>query len=863
MMRKIYLFFLVLAISTASMTLTVVPPGQLQPYINGVFPTKTPGFTGSWTLGEVPLTVDIPSPLKMIELAGTDDILVLSKRGEVYRVSEDGSDVNVVLDIRDRNFKLGDSGATGFALHPQFSDPSALGSKYLYVFYRYKPDVEEWSENGYNRLSRFTWDPGMGVFDANSELILIQQFDRGVWHNGGAMAFGPEDGFLYLTLGDEGMDAHQAASTQRLDGGLFNGMLRIDVDNDPQKSQPIRRQPLSNASPPNGWPSTYSQGYGIPKDNPWISESGEYLDEFFSIGLRSPYTMHIDAVTGQIWVADVGSSKREEVNLIKKADNHQWPFMEGSLASEIHNRPADLIGNEQGPYFEYDRSLGSCIVGGGVYRGDLFPSLKGQYLFADYIQNNIMSISAEISTDPNVLISEIAAQPVELPLEAKIAGVHIMSDGNVYFTMIGENHDVPGKILKLEQTTFVPDPPSKLSELGVFTDLNTLEVIPGVVPYTVNSPLWSDGAEKKRWIALPNDGVFDDESEQIVFSKEHDWKFPEGTVFIKQFDLPTELDGSGELTRLETRFFVIGEDGDAYGLTYRWNEEGTEAYLITREETREIEISEGGEFLYFQKLDFPSRAQCMTCHNRNAKLVLGLKTHQLNGEMYYPHLDRTMNQLTFMNESGMFTEKQANITSNIRSYSIVEEEGSLETKVRSYLDANCSSCHRDGGIPDVYLDFRFNSSQNIKNYLNFPTASHASSAGGKVIVAGEHEQSELWIRDASEEDNMMPPLGRNFVDGAYVDSLARWIDGLEELSAPDHDLIIFPNPSPGWLGIRINEAWEGPFDISLHTINGHLTLQTTSEVHFLYLDLAGYPAGSYVATVSNGAQRQRTKFVTY
>ena len=114
--------------------------------------------------------------------------------------------------------------------------------------------------------------------------------------------------------------------------GLFAGVLRIDVDRDPARSHPIRRQPVDAEAPPSGWPASFTQGYFIPDDNPWQSPDGSRLEEFWAIGARSPYRLTIDRPTGEIWVGDVGQSLEEEINRIERGANYQWPFREGAKA---------------------------------------------------------------------------------------------------------------------------------------------------------------------------------------------------------------------------------------------------------------------------------------------------------------------------------------------------------------------------------------------------------------------------------------------------------------------------------------------------------------------------------------------------
>jgi len=242
------------------------------------------------------------------------------------------------------------------------------------------------------RLSRFTINATLDWIDPASEFVLIQQYDRHGWHNGGGMFFGP-DGFLYLTSGDEGGSNDQYESGQKIDLGLFGGVLRIDVDQNPALGHPIRRQPQNPADPPAGWPDSFSQGYFIPDDNPWLDLGGSILEEFWAIGLRSPHRMTHDPVTDTVWIGDVGQGSREEISVAYAGANLQWPYREGSIAGP-KAMPDPLIGIDQPPVYDYPRNTGVCVIGGFVYRGAKWAAdLEGKYIFGDHGVRNVWTLT--------------------------------------------------------------------------------------------------------------------------------------------------------------------------------------------------------------------------------------------------------------------------------------------------------------------------------------------------------------------------------------------------------------------------------------------------------------------------------------
>ncbi len=845
------LVFMISVFSTSSLLVRPVsPPGSIGPYANGIFSSKVPGEASSWELEDYMPDLTVASPLRIISLPNSSDILVLSKIGEVWRISSKDQTKELVLDIKDRSVKKGEAGSTGIALHPQFGMANAADKQHLFVFYRSKPEPDVWGLRGVNRLSKFTWDEVTNTFDKNSEEILIQQYDRHSWHNGGGMFFGA-DGFLYLSVGDEGGAEFQAESNQRLDGGFFGGVLRIDVDNDPSRSHPIRRQPIFYEVPPSefdGW-ETFSQGYSIPNDNPWLSPDSTHLEEFYAIGVRSPYSLTYDRENDQVWLADVGSNIAEEVNKIDRGDNLQWPYMEGDTERPEHQRPDNLIGKEKGVFFKYGRDVGLCIIGGGVYRGTAFPNLNGKYIFADYSQDKLMALSntdGDTAVSYSVLISGFSSLDTELPETPGITGIFPQPDGEVLITITGKDFFQPSKIVRLKQKGYLSDPPALLSELGIFDNLDNLEPIQGFIPYSVNAPLWSDRAVKKRWIAIPNDGHYDSPEEQIHFESLKDWQFPEGTVFIKHFDLPTTTNSDGPTRRLETRFFIKGEDQIAYGLTYIWNEEGTDALLNGGGTSKNFPIYEDGEIAFTQTWKYPGRDQCMTCHNSNANFVLGVKAHQLNGELFYPDINQTVNQLTYLNDLNIFDKRIGRPENYSRAHHIDDENIDLGVRVRSYLDSNCSSCHRPGAHPNVTMDLRFTTPLELQEIINASTNSEESPANQKIVKPGSHATSELWIRDASLSSNRMPPLSRKILDQNYLDKLAEWIDGLSENAGKKDQFFIYPNPGFGHLVIQLPKAWEPPLQLALFSMNGQLMNEFEMDTHVTNMDFSTYPPGIYL-----------------
>ncbi len=840
-------------------TSTAQPDYQTAPFFNHTFPETTPG--ASWDVEDYLPNIIIPSPLKMLDVPGENELFILGKIGEVWKVNLEDKSQTLVLDIKDRCMKQGEGGAVGMAIHPQFNVEGS--HNFIYIYYRYKPNPDTYDNKGFNRLSKFSWDDTQNIFPDDSEEILIQQYDRHLWHNGGALFFDNE-GYLFVTVGDEGnsstLDILQ--STQRIGQGFFSGILRIDVDKDTSRSHPIRRQPIELGPSPLNWGETYSQGYSIPNTNPWLSESGEYLEEFYAIGLRAPYSAFYDPLNDHIWVSDVGSDKLEEVNLIAKGSNYQWPYAEGNLASNTYQKPDPLLGNEQPPYYFYSRDFGSAIVGGGIYRGSQFPSLNEKFIFGDYTSKKIMLIDQTTTEDPTVLVNDIRDSGLPMPEKPGIAGVSILQDGTVLISVIsGADFLNTGKILNLKTKHYVPDPPAKLSELGVFKNMPSRSVADGFIPYEVNSPLWSDRALKYRWISIPNDGVFDEADERIKFNALKEWEFPTGTVLMKQFDLSLDLSDDNSVIPLETRFFVVGADSIGYGLTYKWNAAGTEAYLQDGRSVDSFTIMDGGAMAFDQVWDYPSRTDCMTCHNSEAGFVLGPNTHQLNKEIINPITNFEVNQLLFFNDLGVFDRSIGNPRAYLRSYSLESTDATLEAKIRSYVDANCAFCHRTrGSVTTTTMDLRYQQPFNTQFIEQLETESVASTRE-YIVQAGDHSQSEIWLRDATRTENQMPPLASNLVDQPYIDSLAKWIDQLTIETFSSEALNLGPNPTTDFMRVDVGDSWLPEYTIRLTDIKGNQRIYAKYFNAISFLDLSSLEAGIYVIEIQKGDLHYLEKIV--
>jgi uncharacterized repeat protein (TIGR03806 family) len=315
--------------------------------------------------------------------------------------------------------------------------------------------------------------------------------------------------------------------------------------------------------------------------------------------------------------------------------------------------------------------------------------------------------------------------------------------------------------------------PPLLSQTGLFTSLTEMKPSPGLVPYDVNTPLWSDGAAKQRWIVLPPGG-------EIGFSPTGEWSFPPGTIFVKHFELAVDETRLGRRKRLETRLLVVDASGYGYGATYRWRPNHSDADLLADSAREPITIhSSAGNRV--QTWYYPSRADCLTCHTRAARFVLGVKTRQLNRDFIYPETGIGDNQLRAWSYLAMFD--RALDENSLRHYSrlaaVDDLHASLEQRARSYLDANCAHCHRPGNTVRAAFDARYDTPLAELNLLNRPTVSDSLSIKDpRVVAPGDLSRSMLTLRLMRSDNYRMPPLATSVNDQAAIAVLEAWVKSL-------------------------------------------------------------------------------------
>jgi uncharacterized repeat protein (TIGR03806 family) len=334
-------------------------------------------------------------------------------------------------------------------------------------------------------------------------------------------------------------------------------------------------------------------------------------------------------------------------------------------------------------------------------------------------------------------------------------------------------------------TEFGGSLPALLSQTGVFSDTPNMVPAAGLIPYAPNVPLWSDGAVKTRWLATPYDGGLETADQQVGFTPTGQWTFPSGTVFVKHFALVTnQVNPAAPLRRLETRLIVRNPEGSVYGVTYKWRPDYSDAALLNTSSNEIIPITTASGVTN-QTWYYPSPSDCLQCHTAVANYVLGVNTRQLNGSLTYPGTGVTDNQLRTLNHLGLFNPSfdEAAITNFAQMAAVTNQSASLETRARSYLDANCSQCHQPGGTGPSF-DARFDTPLANQNLINGPVIGNLGYDNARVIAPRDVWRSILYQRaDSVNATIKMPPLARNLVDTNAMATIAAWINSLPGTNA--------------------------------------------------------------------------------
>lgn len=306
---------------------------------------------------------------------GTSRLILVEQRGRVRLIVNGQLLEKPYLDIVQNVRYQQEMGLLSCVFHPKFAE-----NGYIYVNYTRQlpppqPATPPATLPGGRRgrgpqgqiqtvISEFKVDPKASEVDPKTERIVLTINQPYPNHNGGQLLFGPDDGMLYIGMGDGG-SANDPQNRAQNPQELLGKILRIDV--------------------------TPREGYAVPKDNPFVNDS-KYKPEIWALGVRNPWRMSFDRQSPHLFYAgEVGQNLWEMVHIIKKGRNYGWNIMEGTHPFRPYDNPPEFIP----PIKEYHHSVGLSITGGYVYRGKKIPSLVGWYVYGDYAKGQVWGLKYE------------------------------------------------------------------------------------------------------------------------------------------------------------------------------------------------------------------------------------------------------------------------------------------------------------------------------------------------------------------------------------------------------------------------------------------------------------------------------------
>ncbi len=646
----------------------------------------------------VPAFKGLYRPIVMVDRPSLPFVYVAEMPGRVRTVDRATGAIATALDLVGRVGTSAEQGLVGMVMHP--SKP------YVYVVVERDADATSLKDlPSRAEILRFETKDGGRTFDPSSEMLVLR-IDRAFpIHYPGTLEFGP-DGFLYIGAGDGGR-AVPAYPTDQLPGSV----LRIDVDG--------------------GTP------YAIPPDNPYAKGGGR--PEIFAGGFRNPWRFTFDRGTGEIWLADVGENEFEEINKVERGKNYGWPLFEGPACRAKGG--CDGATGLTPPLFYYRHSEGASITGGYVYRGKAMPDLVGKYIFGDFATGRIYALEGAAPDYRTLYLNE----------------------GGPFASLSSFGQDGDGELYALDWTSgtiyrLTPGEPSakpafadRLSETGCVNRAAPREPAPGLVPYGVNVELWSDGAAKERFVAIPD-------GSKIHVEDDGDMTLPEGSVLVKTFTLADK--------RIETRLLYRYRGGEWAGATYEWNDAQTDALRL--DTGKEKVLSNG------QTWAFPSTVQCFVCHTQITGRSLGFETMQLNRDFAYA-AGQSTNQLTTLADIG-YIDRRPDLMVAPRLPELRGPEPA-EDRARAYLHANCSMCHRPGAGTTSGMDLRYGQPRSA--IAGCTPSSYPGTEVVQVLEPGDPQASALFRRLTTRDTYQMPPLATHKVDDVAASVVESWIRDLK------------------------------------------------------------------------------------
>jgi glucose/arabinose dehydrogenase/mono/diheme cytochrome c family protein len=675
-----------------------------------------------------------PSPVMVLPDGVNDLIYVIDKVGSIFvfpnteTVTPDA--MHELLNIRGTVRNYHEQGLLSMAFDPNFAS-----NGHFYIYYIYGEDDNERAPDGqYGDAVLERWavnDPynPTGVI-AGSKIELLRVPQPGPDHKGGMMQFHPEEGYLYLSIGD-GAYGHSATTSYPEDPRTNNSAQETDN----LLGTIIRIEPLD--APVDG------KYYRVPTDNPFVGNAA-FRPEIWSYGHRNPWRWSFDTEAPYtLWETEVGQAGYEEVNLIQKGKNYGWPVCEGlTNRGDLGGDPGkDCSVDFEPPREGYAHPTGRSIIGGVIYRGSALPALTGHFIFGDYVTKLIWSV---VDGEAKALMSDAFPENI-VSFGTDLSGEKLLV--STYGVEYGGNSTIYTVVDDDAQSVQIP---AKLSATGLFSDLANQVPAEGVIEYSLNSPGWFDGGRVRHFMAVPGTDV-------IGFDPTQDWDLPVGTVLVKHVSVATAENPQQPFT---TSVLFRQDTGKWQAANYRWNASGTDADLVTESAT----VADGG--IVGRQRAVQTASECGSCHiGSGSKEPLAIETRQFNGDFSYAGV--VDNQLAAFDHVGLFDVAIGDATA-YESFAAADDTGaSTGARAKAYMHTNCSHCHASS-----FMDLRYDTPLSDMRLVG------VESTGGKKRVDPFNPANSLVYIYQTTDGNRMPK-GTLYTNPVAQTLFEDWINGID------------------------------------------------------------------------------------
>ncbi len=680
------------------------------------------------------------NPIALNDLPGRGYSIVLQTNGKMFAfpTSRDPDSATEILDLGEifrEGYQGRVYGGQGIANCRDFTvDPDFESNGYIYVTSNLKP----WFVENGTRVSRFTVsNTEPPTIDPATQLDILS-YPSGD-HIGTCLRFGP-DGCLYVSAGDGSgpfpPDSERAAQNI---ADLRGSIMRIDVRG-----------------------ATSEKPYRIPDDNPFVGENfvRDYnaRGEIFSFGFRNAFRIAFDPRTGSLWVADIGWERCEMIHRTVPGGNHGWSLYEGPFPVDPGQKkgPGEIIP----PAIVMSRGEAQSITG-GVFVPEQADQFPGQYLFADFMNGAVWA--ADVASEDRPTYQRIA--------DTKLRVVSFAT------SQFGDAQAVPsalvidyggGAIYELVKNeaaaTATADFPRRLSETGLFTSTESLELSPGAIRYRPAATMWRDGAVGDRVVAIATQAPIKPNANN------RQNEYPSGTIFANTIlrDVIGD-DGAPSKRRMETQ--VLAYDGLNWNpYTYAWNDEQTDAELVEAL-GRTVAMTIPDEHFGSRQATyaFMSRDQCKVCHH----------VFMQGGLSFIPQNVVSPGWDELADEGWVGTlPKLGKIRVDPH-----DESKPLDARARSYLDMNCAHCHQPAGGGASGLHLGASVPQEKMSAIDArPTQGEFGIPEARIISPGRPERSVLMYRLATTGAGHMPRLGSHTLDRDGAKLIWDWIASMPPIT---------------------------------------------------------------------------------